>query len=420
LGLKLAHNKNAAGLRALRMERCESVTLPMLQHIGVPCLPRVKRGDYVLAGQVVGDTQAPLAAPVHASVSGAVEKLVSVRLPQGGETQAVVIRSDGEMNRIETGPPQVNSLEDFLGAVRASGLVGLGGAGFPAHAKLRSAAGKADVLLVNAAACEPYMAADLRELLDNGENVADGIRHVCHWLSIREAVVGIESYHKEAIAHMGGLCEPWMRIGTLPGRYPTGAEKLLAHRLTGRIVPMGRLPLDAGVLVMNVSSLGFLGRYMRGGRPLTSRTITVDGGAASKPANLRIPIGLSLRELCAFCEIEKPPAKIILGGPMMGLAAPDLDTPLDKRTGGVLLLDEKQAARKAQTACIRCGACLFACPMALQPFKIEKAAAARDAAALEALYAGHCMECGCCAYACPARRELVQAIRVGKAVLSNG
>ena len=422
-GIKVKHNKNTGAMRAVRIGHCDLVTLPMKQHIGAPCVPCVKQGDYVLAGQLVGKAEASVSAPIHASISGTVQKPETIRLATGEDVQAVVIKSDGEMKHIETNPPQVHSLEDFLTAARDSGLVGLGGAGFPAHVKLRGAAGKANILLVNAAECEPYITTDHREALDSGEDIIDGMQHICKWLKIKEAVIGIEGNKPDAIVFLRELCarhasaELGLRVGVLPSRYPQGAEKIFIHSLTKRVVPLGKLPSDVGVLSMNVGSVAFLGRYMRSGMPLISRTVTVDGGAAAHPMNVRVPIGIKLEELCEFCGIGTRPAKIILGGPMMGPATPDLNTMISKCNNSVLLFSKEQAGLKRETACIRCGSCLFACPMQLQPFKLEKAYDARDAEALKELFVDACMECGNCSYVCPAGRELVQSIRMGKQVL---
>jgi len=424
-GIKVKHNKHTSGMKAVRIDHCESVTLLMKQHIGVPCEPCVKPGEHVLAGQLIGQATASLSAPVHASISGTVQKPEVVRLPNGEDVQAVVIKSDGEMEHIETAPPEVNSLDDFIQAVRDSGLVGLGGAGFPAHIKLRGAAGKANILLINAAECEPYITADHREALDSGEAIIEGIRHICKWLEIKEAVIGIEDNKGDAIAYMRGLCAkhtaPALRLstGVLPSRYPQGAEKIFIHSLTKRVVPMGKLPQDVGVLSMNVGSVAFLGRYMRTGMPLISRTVTVDGDAVPHPMNVRVPIGIKLEELCTFCGVEKKPAKIILGGPMMGPATPDLNTIISKCNNAIVLFTPERAKLKPETACIRCGGCLSACPMKLQPFRLEQAYNARDAEALESLCISGCMECGSCSYVCPAGRELVQRIRLGKILLKN-
>ena len=372
------------------MEQCGRVTLPMRQHIGEPCAPCVRPGERVLAGQLVADSGAKVCAPVHASISGTVIS---------ADDQAVVIESDGEMRRIETKAPEVNSLEGFIQCVRKSGLVGLGGAGFPSHAKLENAASAGvDILLVNAAECEPYVTADYREALDNADDLNEGMEHICHWLCIEKSITGGEN-----------------------GRYPHGAEKMLVHALTKRVVPLGKLPIDVGVLVMNVSSVAFLGRYMRTGMPLISRTVTVDGAAVPRPMNLRAPIGVSLREMLAFCGMgDIHPAKIIIGGPMTGQAQPDLDSVITKCDNAVLLFDAKQARPKPETACIRCGCCVMACPMKLEPLRLEKAYLRGDTQALETLYIDACMECGCCAYVCPAGRELVQKIQQGKELLRRG
>ena len=414
-GIKVKHSKNTGAMQAVRIGRCESVALPMRQHIGAPCVPCVKPGDHVLAGQLVGRAEAYLCAPVHASISGTVVR---------ADERAVVIKSGGGMERMQTKAPEVDSPEAFIQAVRDSGLVGLGGAGFPASVKLRGAmeAG-ADILLVNAAECEPYITADHREALDRGEDVVEGIRHICHWLGIQQAVIGIEDNKADAIAYLRALCKkntsPALRLqtGVLRSRYPQGAEKLFIHSLTGRVVPLGKLPQDVGVLSMNVGSVAFLGRYMRTWMPLISRTVTVDGGAVARPMNVHVPIGISVSALCEFCGAETAPAKIILGGPMMGAAAPDLDTMISKCNNAVLLFSKEQAEYKPETACIRCGACLRGCPMQLQPFRLEQAYDARDTQALKDLYVDACMECGCCSYVCPARRNLVQSTRMGKRLL---
>jgi len=412
-GIRLKHNKNTSALKPVRMEHCKRATLPMRQHIGEPCVPCVAPGEHVLAGQIVGRAEAALCVPVHASISGTVKS---------ADEHAVMIEGDGKMERVQATPPEVNSFEAFIAAVRNSGLVGLGGAGFPTCAKLESAAGKADILLVNAAECEPYITADHREALDNVEDLLKGIRHICRRLEIKEAVVGIEDNKGDAISLLRGLCalrtspELKLRVAVLPAHYPQGAEKLFIHSLSGRVVPLGKLPPDVGVLTMNIASVAFTGRYLRTGMPLISRTVTVDGGAVPHPMNVRVPIGVSLEELCAFCGIENTPAKIILGGPMMGTACPDMNSVIEKRNNCVLLFDEKQAKPRRETACIRCGCCLLACPMRLQPLKFEQAALKGDAQALESLCVQGCMECGCCAYVCPAGRDLVEKIRLGKKI----
>ena len=422
-GVKVSHNKRTSKMEAVRIDHCERVTLLMKQHIGAACIPCVAPGDRVLAGQVVGDTSFEPSAPVHASISGTVQDIELIRLPSGEDVKAVVVESDGRMEHIEYAPPVVNSPEEFFVAVWASGLVGLGGAGFPAHVKLRGSFGKANILLVNASECEPNITVDHREVLDASLDIIEGMKLICRWLDIPEAIVGIEKNKADAIALLKVFCAEHstpqlrMRVKALKSRYPQGADKVFIRSLTRRVVPLGQLPGSVSVLSMNVGSVSFIGRYMQTGRPLISRTVTVDGDAVPRPMNVRVPVGIALRELCAFCGAEHArPAKIILGGPMMGGASPDLNAVISKCNNALLLFSERQAHLKPETACIRCGSCVTACPMRLMPLHLEKAYYARDVEALNKLNATGCMECGCCSFACPAGRELVQRIRMGKRV----
>ncbi|MDR1927398.1 MAG: electron transport complex subunit RsxC [Oscillospiraceae bacterium] len=423
-GIKVGHSKETSALKPVRIEGCAEVTLLMKQHIGAVCRATVQKGDRVLVGQVVGDTDVPLAAPIHASVSGTVKGFADIRVLSGEDIPAVVLSSDGRMEELPFAPPKMETQEEFFAAVRASGLVGLGGAGFPAHAKLRSAAGDVDILLVNAAECEPYITADHREALDAGEDILAGIRLIARFLEIPRAVIGIENNKGDAVNHLKALCAAascarlQITTGVLPSRYPQGAEKMFIHSLTGRVVPLGKLPSAVGALVMNVASVAFLGRYEKTGKPLISRTVTVDGGAVKTPMNVRVPIGIKLQELISFCGAgELRPKKIILGGPMMGSASPDLNAVISKCNNSVLLFDEAQTALKPESACIRCGGCVAACPMKLLPVQLEQASRARDAALLEKRDVKGCIECGSFSYVCPAGRELVQRIRMGKRLL---
>ncbi len=421
-GVKPAHRKHTDNQKAVRLSNVESVTIPMRQHIGAPCEPTVKVGDSVKVGQVIGDTGAFMSAPVHASISGTVAKIGDIRLANGESVKAVTIKSDGLMELYEgISVPQYDNAEGFLRCVRASGLVGLGGAGFPTHVKLKVPEGKVDTLVINAAECEPYITTDNRECIDNTADVIDGIELVCKVLNIKNAIIGVEDNKPEAIRALRAEVSARssdIKVKALKSKYPQGAEKVLIHSATGRVVPMGGLPMDAGCIVMNVASIGFLARYMRTGKPLVTRTVTVDGSAVANPCNLRVPIGTSAQAVVdAAGGFKKEPKKLILGGPMMGNSVSSLDYVITKTNNALLAFDEKDARPKKESACIRCGRCVSVCPMKLMPASLEKYQRCGDTQGLEDGAALNCIECGCCSFTCPAGRQLVQSIRLGKAIV---
>lgn len=401
------------------------VVLPMVQHIGAPCVPVVKKGDYVYAGQVVGDSEAYVSAPIHASVSGTVSAITQVMLTGGQMVAAVVIDSDGQMAYSpDLAPPgEIKTRSALADAARNAGLVGLGGAGFPSHVKLNVPEDKhIDTLIVNAAECEPYVTADHREALENGKNVLDGIYKIKEILQLSRVLVAVEDNKPDVIERLREIADdPQMdprdevRILKLKSRYPQGAEKVLVKACTNRDVPAGGLPADVGCLVMNIASVSFLASFIRTGKPLTLKRITIDGSAVTNPQNVIVPVGTRISEIIAFCGgYKEPPKKILMGGPMMGVAIVGDDLPVIKQNNAILALGAQDAAIKPETACIRCGACVENCPMNLLPTGLESAARRQDTEKLLSLDIMTCMECGCCAYGCPAGRRLVQAIRLGK------
>ncbi len=421
-GVSPAHRKHTDNQKPTRLQNVESVTIPMKQNIGAPCEPTVKVGDSVKVGQVIGDTGAFMSAPIHASVSGTVAKIADIRLANGEKVKAVTIKSDGLMELYEgIAKPQYDNIEQFLALVRASGLVGLGGAGFPTHVKLKVPEGKVDTLVINAAECEPYITTDNRECIDNTADVIDGIELVCKVLNIKNAVIGIENNKPEAIRVLRNEVtnrKANIEVKALRSKYPQGAEKVLIHSATGRVVPMGGLPMDAGCIVMNVASIAFLARYMRTGKPLVTRTVTVDGSAIASPCNLRVPIGASAQDVVnAAGGFKKDAKKIILGGPMMGNSVSSLDYVITKTNNALLAFDEKDARPKKESACIRCGRCVSVCPMKLMPASLEKYQRCGDTEGLENGAVLNCIECGCCSFTCPAGRQLVQSIRLGKSIV---
>lgn len=429
-GAAVPHHKNTWELPTATMPPPERVILPMQQHLGAPCVPTVKKGDTVFVGTVVGDSDAYVSAPVHASVSGTVEELTTVMLTGGQMTQAVVIRSDGKMEKDPAiyPPAAITTKEELAAAARSAGLVGLGGAGFPAHVKLNVPEGKQiDTLIVNVAECEPYVTSDHREALENGKNVLEGIYKVKEILEVQRVLIAVEDNKPDVIQRLSEIANDpqrdpldQVRVLLLKSRYPQGAEKVLVQACTGRKVPEGKLPADVGCLVMNIGSISFLASYMRTGMPLTLKRVTLDGSAIAHPQNVIVPVGTPIKDVVAFCGGYKAePKKLIMGGPMMGVAITSDELPILKQNNAILAFDEREAALRQPTACIRCGRCVAACPMQLMPTKLEQAAERKDTEALQSLHVMTCMECGCCSFSCPAGRRLVQAIRLGKSYVKK-
>lgn len=421
-GVRVPHRKNTAECETAAMPVPEKVILAMTQHLGAPCEPTVQVGDAVAVGQVIGDTDAPLSAPIHASVSGTVSAITTLLLPGGRSTAAVVIDADGEQRVHESvQPPVVNDRADFLRAVRAAGLVGLGGAGFPTHVKLNPKnLDDVDTLIINAAECEPYITTDYRECMENSWDIVSGVQTIMEFLDTKRVIIAIERNKPAAIAELSRIAASvttparQVLVQALPARYPQGAEKVLIAACTGRRVPAGGLPADVGCVVMNVTTVACLSRYLKTGMPLVDRRLTVDGSAIEKPQNVRAVIGTPVHDLLAFCGLKKPVRKLLMGGPMMGLALMDDALPVLKQNNAVLAFAEEDVLADKASACIRCGRCVAACPMKLVPPAIAAAYVNGDPVAMEKLNVNCCIECGCCSYSCPAHRHVTQTMRLAK------
>ena len=425
-GVTVPHNKNTADKAVRRMEFPKTVVLPMQQHIGAPCEPTVKVGDIVDVGQVIGDTDKFVSAPIHATISGKVTAVGDIYLANGMISKAVTIESDGEMRLSpDVKPPVINSKEDMIKAVRASGLVGLGGAGFPTHVKLNYPDDKGvDTLIINAAECEPYITVDYRECIDHGEDIINGIYSIQKYFKFKQIIIAAEDNKPKAfkvlkdIIDMEDNKDKVVKLMVLKSKYPQGAEKMMILSATGRKVPPGKLPADVGCVVMNVGSIAFIGRYLKTGKPLISRSVTVDGTAIKDPSNVRVPIGTKISDVIDLCGgFSGEPKKIIFGGPMMGLALSSIDAPLCKQNNASLAVTDNKYLTKKRRDCIRCGRCVDACPMSLMPTLIERYAKAKDVDRLKKIGVNVCMECGSCAYSCPSSRPLVQYMRLAKQVV---
>lgn len=425
-GIHVPHRKNTLAGQAVRMDAPQTVTIPLSMHIGVPAKAIVKVGDTVKIGTKIAEAGGAISAPIHASVSGKVVKIQDFLLSDGSTVPAIVIESDGEMASDESMvPPTITSREELIDAIRESGVVGLGGAGFPTHFKLDVDPERIEHLVINCAECEPYITSDSYTMLTRREDMAYALNILKQQLGIKSIIIGVESNKKDAISSMMQLMLNTMegctvQVKVLPSVYPQGGEKVLVYHTTGKIVPEGKLPIDVGCIVLNCTTLACLGTYFKTGMPLVEKCVTVDGGAIKQPQNVIAPIGSSIADVIAACQgLTTDPAKLIYGGPMMGITVPDLNAPILKNTNAVLALTEKQAWLPKTTACIRCGACANACPFHLMPADILRAYQNKDVERLNELSVLSCMECGCCSFVCPANRPLVQTNKLSKALIKE-
>ena len=415
-GAGVPHAKGTAGMATVVMPAPSKITLPMSQHIGAPAQPVVKKGDTVYVGTLVGKAGGFVSANIYSGVSGTV---------LSADPANVVIEADGQQTvdpAIQ--PPVVTDKDSLLKAVQDCGLVGLGGAGFPTHVKLT--AKNVEFLVINGAECEPYLTPDTREFLECSDTVVSGIAAVMKHCEIKKCVIGIEANKPECIAKMNELVKDMagVEVKSLPSRYPQGAEKNLIETCTGREVPQfgptgaPGLPADAGCVVMNVTTVSTLGKFLNTGMPLVTKRVTVDGDAVANPQNVEAPIGTSLQDIVDFCGGVKEGVtlgKVIYGGPMMGRAVTGLDVPLLKQNNGVLLFSREKALLPDPSACIRCGRCINGCPMGLAPVQISEAYNALDYDRLNKLNIGLCVACGTCSFVCPAKRPVTQTMAMAKA-----
>ncbi len=412
--IHVSHEKHTAACATEIMPIPETVCISMSQHIGAPCKPLVAKGDAVKVGQVIGDTDAFVSAPIHSSVSGTVKEIINMRNVMGGQDQMVVIEADGKQEVWEEiKPPVINDMKDFIAAMRASGLVGLGGASFPTHIKLNPKnLEEVDTVIVNAAECEPFITSDHRLMLENTQYIIDGILAVMKYLDIKKAYIGVEENKPDAIEKLNAVIKENghahdIEVKVLRARYPQGAERVMIYEVTGKTMNAGELPAQYGIVLSNVTTFAFIGQYLKTGRPLTTKRITVDGNAINEPKNIIVPIGTRLADVAAACGGYKAePKKIIMGGPMMGRAVYSDEFPLVKNNNAILFFDGPQALIPEETGCIKCGMCTRACPFNLLPVSMVQAYEDKDADKLNQLQVMQCMECGSCSYVCPARRPL--------------
>lgn len=419
------HKELTAAVPIRRMPFPEEIVLPLRQHAGKPAKLLVRKGDRVERGDKIAEADGWVSVPIHASAAGTVVDVDWWPHPDGSMAEAVRIRVEKYSPQIARPRviPRFEGLtpQQAVEAVRQGGVVGLGGAAFPAHVKLSPPKDvKIELLLVNGAECEPYLTTDHRTMVEFPERVHFGVRVMMHTLGVRRAVIGVEKNKPDAIEALRATVPADLDVTVFPltVKYPQGAEKMLIKAVTGREVPSGKLPMHVGVVVQNAGSIACIAEIFETGLPLVERVVTVSGPGVVRPSNLIVPVGSKLRDVLAFCGGLRPDAaEILFGGPMMGAAIADLDTPLIKSTSGVVVLTHAETKPKRVYPCIRCGHCLDACPVFLNPSQLGVLAQAGRYDAMEALHLADCMLCGSCSYVCPSNIPLAQMFALSKAAL---
>ena len=428
-GAEVPHRKNTAEITSVAMPSPKTVLIPMSQHIGAPCEPTVKVGDEVFVGTLIGDSEKYISAPIYSSVSGTVKSIDDFCLSNGGKCKAVVIESDGKDTPCpDLKPIEINTIDDLVKATRACGLVGLGGAGFPTHVKLTPKdESSLDTLIINGAECEPYITSDYRSCIEDYDDIIEGVYLLKKIIGFKRVFIAIEDNKPEAIEKLAVLAadkrdeDNSVKVLKLKSRYPQGAEKVLIYTATKRRLPLGALPSDVGCMVLNITSIATLYRYIRTGMPLVKKRITVDGTAVAEPKNVIVPLGTRIADLIEFCGgFKADPAKVLYGGPMMGVTVESLDKPILKQNNAILAFSDMADLFPESTSCINCGRCYRACPMQLMPCSVEAALKKDAPAALTKLHVNYCMECGSCSFSCPAKRPLTQIMRLAKNKVRGG
>jgi len=411
----------------------DKVVLPLLQHIGAPCQPVVKPKDHVRFGERIGIGKAFVSASLHSPIAGKVQKIANITLPNGRHLPAIHIKNEGEQvshgklwkEMVTTEWPNdcisIYDAETISKIIHDSGVVGLGGAAFPTHVKVMPDERKMiDTLLVNGCECEPYLTPDYRLMVELPNAVVTGALLAGRAISAREIIICIEDNKPQAIARLKKATQQTViKIAVVKTKYPQGSEKQLVKAVLDIDVPLGGLPGDIGVAISNVGTMAAIAKGVILEEPLTHRVISVSGAGIAEPKNLFVPIGISMGEVIEFCGgLKENAARIIAGGPMMGFAFSDPATPVTKGTSGITVLTHDEIAVENETACVRCGRCVDACPMNLVPTRLAMAARYNNPGLAEQYHITACFECGSCSYVCPAHIKLVQLIRTGKAQLA--
>jgi electron transport complex protein RnfC len=401
----------------------EKLYIPLKQHIGEACRSIVKPGDPVKKGQIIADSENPRVPPIHSSTSGKVKEIGNHPHPLFGMAESIVIEADGKDEWLENLLTEQNfenlSAEELVEIIFKNGIVGMGGAAFPTHTKLCPPKDKKiDTLIINAAECEPYLTSDYRIMVEYPELVITGCKIVMKILNVKNCFIGIEDNKPAAIETLEKHCIGTnIKIAVLKTRYPQGAEKMIIKVVTGREVPSGKLPMDVGCVVQNVGTLSAIANAVNKNIPLIERVVTVSGKAVKNPKNIMAKIGSTFKDLFEYCGgFTETPGKIIMGGPMMGIAQASFYSPVIKSSSGILAFKKNEINHGDERPCIRCGRCLDACTMRLRPNVLSILSEKRKhQTALIEYDLMDCVECGCCTYVCPAKRNIVHYIKLSKA-----
>jgi len=402
------------------------VNIPLSQHIGAPAVAKVAKGDKVVVGQLIAEAGSFMSANIHATVSGTVTAVDAVANAQGLRQPMITIKREGdewlEGIDLSTETKRECTLEpaQIIAKIKDAGIVGLGGAAFPAHVKLSVPPGKkAEFLIINGVECEPYLTSDYRTMLERGEDLLVGVRILARAIGVGKIYIGVENNKPDAIEHLRALAAEEsadIEVVPLKMRYPQGGEKQLIAAVTGRQVPPPpALPIDVGAVVCNVSTAVAVYEAVQKNKPLVERTVTVTGKAIAEPKNLKVRFGTPVSALIAAAGgLPEGDNKVLNGGPMMGRAMVNLDSPVLKGCSGITVLSGKDAHRGKVSVCIKCAKCVAACPMGLEPFLVSKLSAKKLWERAEAERVTDCIECGCCQFTCPSNLPLLDNIRLGK------
>lgn len=400
---------------------------PLSQHIGAPAKPVVKKGDFVLKGQVIAEAGGFVSAPVHASVSGTVKGIEPRFNPAGTKVDCIIVENDEQYTEIEYEPVKPlgeMSREEIIEKIGNAGIVGMGGAGFPTRVKLSpKEPEKIDYVIANCAECEPYITADYRRMLENTDELISGMKVLLTIFPNAKGIFAVEDNKKDCIEKLEKFiqADERMEVKAMMTKYPQGAERQLIYTVTNRAINSAMLPADAGCIVDNVETLIGIHRAVIEGKPLVERVVTVSGDAVNNPGNFKVLLGTSHRELAeAAGGFAAEPEKLISGGPMMGFAMITLDAPVTKTSSSLLAFKKDAVSQLRESACINCGRCVQVCPSRIIPSRLADYAKLHDEVSFVAMNGLECVECGSCSYVCPAKRQLKQAIgSMRKTALAN-